>query len=122
MMEWFPFVLDALLESSSMEAQRFAAMMEWMYAARMRHSQEGSLSRLVVPIDRAPLMRYLADSTTDSKSRAVVSSLLREIWRVFAGDRLDAGLDHKQQYVPKDRGTGNARIKTKQSRGFLGRY
>ena len=102
MMEWFPFVLDALLESSSMEAQRFAAVMDWMYAARMRHSNEGSLSRLVVPIDRAPLMRYLADSTTDSKSRAVVLSLLREIWRVFAGDRLDASLDvHKQQYVPK---------------------
>ena len=53
MLEWCPFVLDALLEGSSLEVRQFGAVMDWMYAAKMRHSR-GSLSQLVVQIDRAP--------------------------------------------------------------------
>ena len=100
MIEQCPFVLDALLEGSSVEVEHFTAVMDWMYAAMLRHSDQGSLSRLIVDVDRAPLARYLADSATDGRSRAAVLSLLHEIWQVFAI---------------------GSRIKTKQLIGFVGR-
>ena len=83
-----PFVLDALIEGSSREVQQFAAMMDWMNAARTRHGHNGSLSQLIVQIDRAPLACYLVDSTTNSKSRAAVLKLLQGIWKEFSGTRI----------------------------------
>ena len=80
-----PFVLDALIEGSSREVQQFAVTMDWMFAARTRHGRNGSLSRLVVENDRAPLACYLADGKTTSKSRSAVLKLLREIWKEFSG-------------------------------------
>ena len=96
-----PFVVDALLESSCAEIQRFSAVIDWMFAARMRHGREGSLSRLIVEIDRAPVAQYLTHSTTDRKCRDAALALLRDIWKVF---------------------TNSAQIKTKQSFGFQGRW
>ena len=49
----------------------------------------------------APLAQYLADESTDEKSRTVVTLLLREIWRVFS--------------------INPSVFQTKDSQGFLGR-
>ena len=79
-----PYIIDALLEGSANEVRRFAETMDWLHAARMRHSNEGSFSRLVVEIDRAALASYLASSKTDRKSRCAVLALLQEIWGAFS--------------------------------------
>ena len=93
-------MLDALLESSNTEVQQFDAVMKWMYTARKRHGNEGSLSQLVVEIDRVPLCRFLSDNANNRGSRAEVLSLLTDIWEVFSI---------------------NPTIKRNQSYGFLGR-
>merc|ERR1711871_510508 len=82
MLEAYPFILDALLEGTDEEVERFSTVVQWMARSLKKHGSGGQFSNLVVDIDRSPLAVYLCEQA-DSTSRAMILSMMNEVWRDF---------------------------------------
>ena len=78
-------MLDALLNGTHNEIRNFATVADWMFEAHKTYGKDGGLSRMITPLDRAPLAMCLTESA-GSELCEMLRLMLNDIWRAYAAN------------------------------------
>ena len=71
----YPYMLDALLNATDESAKEFDKLVKFVSEAEAHYGENGSLSKLVVSIDRGALLHFLVEEA-DHDSRRALNELL----------------------------------------------
>ena len=97
----YPYVLDALIDCSEEEAQRFSTVIKWIEGARKTYGGQGLMSRFVVRLDRGAFACFLAEHA-DEYIRRSLGTLMQQIVSALRNDS-SASTAHGQCFLGRFR-------------------